>query len=144
MMVFADSSALVKLYVAETGTAAMRHLTEDADVLVSFLAFAETIATFTRLFREERLTREAFSEVCADFQADWVSFFRLPLDSGLEPLIMELCQRHSLRGADAVHLASTVMLVREGLELVFACNDQRLVEAARAEGLDVFDPAHHD
>jgi hypothetical protein len=42
------------------------------------------------------------------------------------------------RGADAIHLASA-LLVRDALQqpVTFACADIKLVAAARAEGLDV-------
>ena len=49
-----------------------------------------------------------------------------------------LLSRHSLRGTDAIHLASALLLQGALKEKVtFACADARLVSAARAEGLDV-------
>jgi hypothetical protein len=47
-----------------------------------------------------------------------------------------LLTRHALHAADAIHLASA-LLVRDGLNqpVTFACADAKLVAAARAEGL---------
>jgi hypothetical protein len=55
-----------------------------------------------------------------------------------------LVWRHSLRGADAVHLA-TALAVREEMadetEFYFVSSDLSLNRAAQAEGLAVIDPA---
>ena len=49
----------------------------------------------------------------------------------------ELVYRHSLRGYDAVHLASALTLKREadGITVFFSCFDKNLNRAARKEGL---------
>lgn len=139
-MVFVDTSALVKLYIAEEGSGALAARLAGEDVVVSTLAWAEAWATFARLHREGRLTEGAWSAVQTDFTADWGSTIRVPVDVALEPLIADLCLRRALRGADVVHLASALLLRREGLALAFAACDRCLIEAAAAEGLPTYDP----
>jgi hypothetical protein len=65
---------------------------------------------------------------------------QVPVGSAVLQLMPGLCARHPLRGADAVHLASALLLHQEGLQITFACSDRNLVEAAAAEGLVTFDP----
>jgi predicted nucleic acid-binding protein len=49
-----------------------------------------------------------------------------------------LLRRHALRSGDAIQLASCLYLERElGGPVAFVAYDQRLVDAARAEGLTV-------
>lgn len=63
---------------------------------------------------------------------------RVAVNDDLHRRVDDLLSRHSLRGADAIHLASA-LLVQGALKekVTFACADGRLVTTARAEGLDV-------
>jgi len=61
----------------------------------------------------------------------------------------ELCQKHPLRGFDAIHLASGLQL-RETLQdempelaLTYVTSDDSLLTAAEAEGLVVDNPLWH-
>lgn len=48
----------------------------------------------------------------------------------------ELTDRHPLRGFDAIHLASALLLKNKTRsDVSFSCFDERLKEAAQAEGL---------
>jgi hypothetical protein len=51
-------------------------------------------------------------------------------------MVYKVIARHSLRGFDAIHLASA-MAIRSAVtdEFYFGCYDERLNQAARAEGL---------
>ncbi len=52
VLVFCDTSSLVKLSIEEEGSAAMRRLVHDSTVTVASLAYAEALATFSRRYRE--------------------------------------------------------------------------------------------
>jgi uncharacterized protein YcbX len=57
----------------------------------------------------------------------------------LNEVIERLVGIHPLRGFDAIHLASAVLLNEKLPEdFLFACFDERLAQAARREGLKVF------
>jgi antitoxin (DNA-binding transcriptional repressor) of toxin-antitoxin stability system len=71
---------------------------------------------------------------------DWEELMQVPVGAEILALIPGLCERHPLRSADAVHLASVLLLRQEGLEIRFACSDGSLLEAAATEGLAIFDP----
>lgn len=58
-MIFCDTSAVAKLYVAERESPAVRTLLESDDqVLVSELVRAELMAVFHRQLRERKWTRD--------------------------------------------------------------------------------------
>ena len=140
MILFADTSALIKLYIDEAGSANMVERARQAVLALSVLAYAEAHATFARRRRESLLTEEEHAAVVEDFERDWQSAILVPLRPLLVGRIPELVRDHPLRGADAVHLASALTLSEAGLELSFAVADARLAEAARKEGLKAFDP----
>jgi predicted nucleic acid-binding protein len=145
LILFLDTSSLVKLYIAEPGSDRMRKAVAQGEPMaVSVLAFAEIHATFTRRRREELLQATELEELQLAFAGDWEELTQVPVGSAVLKLVPGLCERHSLRGADAVHLASALLLHQEGLQVIFACSDRHLVGAAAAEGLVTFDPASED
>lgn len=141
-VVYVDTSALAKLYVEEAGTARMRERAAAAEVVASsVLAWAEGLAMLARR-RREGLLDEAEARMLRDrFRSDFSELVTVDLDGR----VLELCERlvldHPLRGADAVHLASALVLAEAGLAVEFACSDRALMAAARAERLAAFDPA---
>ncbi len=137
MIVFFDTSAIVKRYLAETGSDAVGELWSNASLIVaSHLLYAEMIATFARKRREEPKNPATIAQMQDAFRADFQTMTRIAIDDDVHRRVDELLARHPLRGADAVHLASAV-LVHDVLQeqVTFACADVALVTAARAEGL---------
>lgn len=141
MILFVDTSALVKLYIEEEGSASMAQHARASRVAASVLAYAEIYATFGRRLREDLLTSDEHDHLVKRFERDWQSVIAMALRPDLAARIPGLIADHPLRGADAVHLASVLALRDAGLETRFAASDTRLVRAATAEGLEVLDPA---
>lgn len=141
MILFLDTSAMVKLYLAEPGSERMRGaVMEERPVAASHLAFAEIHATFARRGREELLLASELEQLRLRFADDWEELTQVPIGAEVLAFVPGLCARHSLRGGDALQLASALLLVQEGLAVTFACSDRRLLDAAAAEGLATFDP----
>ena len=54
---------------------------------------------------------------------------------------LEMVDRYALRAYDAVQLSGCLTLKTVGVESpTFVCSDQQLLEAARSELIEVFDP----
>jgi uncharacterized protein len=141
LILFLDTSALVKLYIAEPGSDRLREAVAGGEpVAASVLAFAEIHATFARRRREELLQAAELEQLQLAFASDWEELTQVPVGSAVLELVPGLCERHPLRGADAVHLASALLLHQEGLQVTFACSDRHRMGAAAAEGLVTFDP----
>jgi hypothetical protein len=119
----------------------MREAAAQGDPIVaSYLAFAEIHATFARRRREGLLLATEFEQLRLRFAEDWQELTQVPIGAEVLALVPGLCERHPLRGADALHLASALLLRQGGLEATFACSDRHLLVAAASEGLTTFDP----
>jgi len=141
VILFVDTSTLVKLYIEEAGSASMAKHARASRLAASVLAYAEIYATFGRRLREDLLTPEEHDDLVQRFERDWQSVIVMALRPALAARIPRLVGAHPLRGAAAVHLASALALHDAGLETRFAASDARLAGAATAEGFEVIDPA---
>ena len=139
MIVYFDTSALVATYVDHTCTKQARAAKRSARVATSVLTYAETLGTLGTLTRARALTRRAAAKVESEFLAEWTDIQRIKLDDRLLPDVRRIVKFHSLKGADAVQLASACLVARgcanAGVACQFACDDHDLVRAAAAEGL---------
>ena len=140
MTLFLDTSALVKLYLDEPGTQSLQKRVAETTVALSNLAYGEIYATFARRLRESLLSEDEHDSVCTAFEEDWSAVLRIPLSDEVLSRVPLLCRRHPLRGADALHLASAVMLDSRGIEVTVASSDRRLLGAAITEEIATFDP----
>jgi predicted nucleic acid-binding protein len=139
MIFYLDTSALVKLYVPERESVAVKQLVEAAEVTAtSRVAYVETRAAFARKRRERSINLKDYRTIVRDFDNDWESYFIVDVSDPLVKIAGQLAERHALRGYDAIHLASAVIIRNEGDQPVnFSCLDARLLRAARREGLSV-------
>ena len=137
MILYLDSSTLVKLYIDEPGSADVARLVAEADaVATSALAYPEVRSTFARRRRARMITPAEMTAARRDFEADWASFIAIPCDAAQARRAGELAEKHSLRGADAMHLAAFERFVSSAgdEDVEFSCADKRLTEAARRLG----------
>lgn len=134
MILYLDTSSLVKLYVDEPGSPEVQQLVDQAElVTTSVVAYAEARAALARRRREKYLKPAGYRRAKAALDADWHSILTLEVAETLAKSAGELAERHRLRGFDALHLASYLIIVREfaGEKVRFASADQALDRAAR-------------
>lgn len=147
-----DTSAMLKWYLNETGSAWLRQLlatTQPPVIVTSQLLVVEMISAFNRRVREGGVTRHDYDRLTDRLRDDCRDVCQLfALDYPLINLAWSLLERHPLRALDAAHLA-TALFVNQQLTqagaapLVFLSADNRLNDAASAEGLSVDNPNHH-
>jgi uncharacterized protein len=139
VILYLDTSALVKLYVPETDSATITHLLETAEMVsTSRVAYAEARAAFARKRREHAVTLRDYRTIVQDLENDWDTFFVVDVSDGLIKRAGQLAETFALRGYDAVHLASAAIIGERGSQAVmFACFDDKLSRAARRQGLAV-------
>lgn len=136
-MRYYDTSALVKQYLQETGSKLVLELLKSGEkVYTASLTYAESHAAFSRRTREGRLTRQTARRLAIRFDMDWESYDVVILGEDVLRLARQMLYRHPLRSADAIHLASAVLLARTSptARWSFVCADGRLCDAAKAEG----------
>jgi len=132
-----DTSALVKQYLQEAGSKLVLELLKSGEkVYTASLTYAETHAAFSRRTREGRLTRETTKRLALRFDKDWESYDIVVLSENVFRLARQMLYRHPLRSADAIHLASALLLARTSprSSWSFVCADGRLCDAAKSEG----------
>jgi predicted nucleic acid-binding protein len=139
VILYCDTSALIKRYVEEEGTDIVDSLwAASLDVATSVVAFAETAAAFSRKFREGILSEKEYAETFRTFKTDFESFILISITPSLNATIERLVRQYPLRGFDAIHLSSALIFKGSGsVSVQFACFDRPLNEAAYKEGLAI-------
>lgn len=133
MILYLETSALVKLVVSEPGSDAVDALLPAAEyVATSVIAYAECRAAIAQAARARRVAAPAAVRALAEV---WASLQTLDVDLRLGERAGELASRHLLRGMDALHLASALELRDGDAEVAFATFDRALLAAARTERL---------
>ena len=137
MILFCDTSALVKLYVHEDGTDDMVRETAASDLIaVCRIASVEIMSAMARRSREWLQESATITRARSRVVADWQHYLTLDLTQELVELAGEYADAFALRAYDSVQLAAVQTLNRElPGEVRFACFDGRLVKAARVLGI---------
>lgn len=140
MILYLDTSALVKRYFKEPySKEVIAKFQEATEIVTSSVAYSEAMASFYRKKRESALENDLMEQVIKNFQTEWHSFIRIQVTDQLNNYIDTSLKAHPLRGFDAIHLASA-MVIHEKFpdDFLFACFDQKLTQAANTEGMNTF------
>ena len=145
---YLDSSAVVKRYVAERGSEAMRALCGSAEntVFLSELALVEVSSALARRHKGGGISDEERRSYLDLFIGDCTQDYHLiPADRRAIDRAVGLTQAHLLRGYDALQLACALvasdLLRAAGVgPLRFVSADEELLAAAEAEHLPTMDP----
>jgi predicted nucleic acid-binding protein len=142
---YLDSSVWVKRYYEEGGTERVRELfSAGHSFACSDLGFVEVAATLSRKHRAGQISAESRDQGLIDLERDWRQFVQIvPIDHVITAAV-RLARDHALRGSDAIHLASALLvsqrLTGSGHRAVLATCDRELKRAAQEVGLLSFDP----
>lgn len=141
MILYLDTSALVKLFVAETHSDDIRQAASRARLIVTHaIAYVEACAAFAR-FAHARGGDALLRALRRSLDKQWAAW---EIVNVTEPLIRraaDLTGRFRLRGYDSLHLAaaeSTFEVFREHVPFQFAVFDGQLLDAAKHAGLPLF------
>jgi len=137
LILYLDTSALIKLYVTEPGSDETESLREQADLVATvMMTYAEAAAAFARRIREQPVMVASLSLARDEFFADWPQYLGIPIDQRLLHQAARLADAFALRGYDSVQLAAAHILQLQGVPgIVFASFDERLATAANLIGL---------
>jgi len=143
MILYLDTSALVKRYIQEASTDEVIALLEGAGSVGSAsLTKVEMAAAFEKTVRQGWVKRKIAMQAWQDFLDHWPSFTRLNTSSGTIDRASALAWEYGLRGYDAMHLACA-LLWKETLEtpITMATFDRDLWQASKKAGLAVWPEA---
>lgn len=147
MTVFADSSALVKLYVAEHGHEAVR--AAPFPLVIATMARVEVPSALWAKVRVGELSHADASLLVRAFQFDYHGdvqtgpvFVIVIVDESVLVNAASLAARQGLRAYDAVQLACAIAArAADPMVDTFAAFDRKLCNAALAEGFAVIESA---
>jgi predicted nucleic acid-binding protein len=131
-----DASALVKRYVEEPESPAVRRLLEESLVCTSRLSEVEVSAALVRRTREGSLSQPERDRALSALSEDMRSFYVVEFFPEIAKAARRLLLRHTLRASDAVQLASSTHVKEAAVDgVLFVAFDRRLNDAAFEEGL---------
>lgn len=138
MILYCDTSALMKLFVEEQHTDTMRRLAKGSThIVVSQLAWVEMCAGLSLKQRARQVDAPLAQRALAELRAQWARYHKLGVDQEIVSQAGALAQRFGLRAYDSVQLASAQRTHSQaGSGMSFACFDKQLGEAARAIGMN--------
>lgn len=142
---YLDASAWVKRYYRETGTTWVQDLfTRNQTIACASLGLIEVMATLARKRKAREIDSSIFQQKSQELTQDWDRFIQIQLTTEVVDIARELAKKEALRGADAVHLASALLLQKHFAEeddrLVLITSDHELKEVAQSSGVVVIDP----
>lgn len=142
MIYYLDTSALVKRYYVEKGSAWVHCLFRPDNLLVvSKVAYAEFLAALARKRREGEVGEEDFAQAVENFQREWKELVVVEVTDAVFADLLPLVRRHPLRGFDAIHLCTARWFRKQiKAEITFVCSDQNLLAAAGQENLGIHNP----
>ena len=138
MIHFFDASALVKRYIDEDDSEQVRDWLKRHLVAVSRLSELEVTSALARRCREGDFTSADRDRALQMLRRDFESFFVVEITAEVLQRSRQLLAESPLRAGDSIQLAAALEL-RERLRFptTFVAFDQRLLDAARVQELDV-------
>jgi predicted nucleic acid-binding protein len=140
MILYLDTSALVKRYVMEPGSKEVMALIEQADSVGSaVLTQVEMASALAKAVRMNSVEANHGEIAWQDFLSHWQSITRLSVTRGLVERAARLAWQYGLRGYDATHLAAA-LIWQELLEIpvTLATFDRDLWQVAKKAGMAVW------
>jgi predicted nucleic acid-binding protein len=136
VILYLDTSALVKLYAQEVGSSEVKRAVARADlVATSLVAYVEARSAFARKYRLADIDEAALKRHKDEFEQGWNRLDRLPVDVTTIRRAGDLAEQYRLKAYDAIHLATVdLMEVTVRSSIRFACFDDALNRAAARLG----------
>jgi uncharacterized protein len=149
---YADSSVLVKRHVSEIGSVWVQNLvllSQNNSIITSKLSIIEVFSAFNRRKREATISQIDYNDFAKDFSTiSNNEYHLLDLSDSIIVESQRLLENHPLRAGDAIQLATAIyarnMLQNSQLSTpIFLASDNKLLDAAIAEGFTTDNPNLH-
>jgi predicted nucleic acid-binding protein len=139
VILFCDTSALLKLFIDEEGSDVMlRERSDCTAIAVCRITWAESMAAFAQRGRVKGANQAGLTQARSMFEQTWPDFAIADVTQPLVEKAGVYAEAFALRGYDSVQLAAAHNLHEQfDLPLTFACFDRRLNQAAQLLQLEV-------
>jgi predicted nucleic acid-binding protein len=140
MIIYVDTTALVKRYVRESSSDELIALLDTAEAVgTAAIAQVEMASALVKAARLNWVERSAAVQSWEDFLTHWQSFTRIGIGTGIIERASRLAWEHELRGYDAVHLAAALVWQQTlNLSILLATYDRDLWKAGKKESLKIW------
>ncbi len=139
-----DTSALIKFYIEEEGTAQILHLAETLDgdqIVVLDVTLLESRSAVRRREREGDISGPDANRILKQIDQDASSLYLVqPLSSAVIEEAARLIDLHPLKAYDALQLAGCLVIRHSMPPVTFVCADVRLCKVSGLEGLTTLNP----
>jgi predicted nucleic acid-binding protein len=137
VILYLDTSALVKRYIVEPGSEVVNPAIAEAELVgIATIGRAELSAALAKAVRTGLLEREAALATLQLFRHEWPGMVRVQVTEAVVIRADALAWDHSLRGYDAVHLAAaSIWQEMVGAPVTMVTFDRRLWAASRSAGV---------
>ncbi|HLF74831.1 MAG TPA: type II toxin-antitoxin system VapC family toxin [Anaerolineales bacterium] len=138
MIIYFDTSALVKRYLREADSDKIMALFNEADHIIGSVVITqvEMAATFQRAVSLDVASPKLAAEIWQDFLDHWQSFTRLRIFAGTIERASENAWKYDLRGYDSLHLAAALLWQETlGVQVTLATFDRELWLAGQKAGM---------
>ena len=109
MKVFLDSSALVKRYIEEPGSARIAEICEKSkEVAVCIICVPEVLSACNRLNRENKISADQYEWIKNEFLLDMGEVIVIDLTNEVISKSIHCLEKGALRSLDALHMAAAI------------------------------------
>lgn len=139
MLLFCDTSALIKLLIDEPDSAQIHQASERAGLIAACrITWAEAMAAMARRQRDDPTSADDIETARQRLSMLWSSFTIVEVSQKLVEAAGRFADGFALKGYDSVQLAAAHELhLNTEQKVLFACYDRRLNQAAQLLQLDV-------
>jgi len=139
LILYLDTSAMIKLYIQEAGSELIKEAIDTNRIIATAgIAYSEAISAFVRLTLLNSISKKDY-EICkSSIKRDWASFFIIDVSENIIQLAADLIEKHKIRSFDGIHLASAVLLNKQiNKRVTFSSWDKKLLKSAQKEELQI-------
>lgn len=138
---FFDTSALMKVYCDEVGSACVRRIVADnTRIAVSATAYAEFHFACARLYADGMFKKRQIATVLRNFATDWQKLVVVEFNSETRKFIPKIAVQVRLKAADGIQLACGMRLAHADIPVIFVTADKKLFAAAKSLQMPLLNP----
>lgn len=143
---FLEATAFAKLFVREAGTDALIRLMESVEDNRKLIAASTPLEVYAAIRRRERaggISREDAAAALEILRLESARTVQEPLNPAVLERARQLLDRTALRWPDALQLSAALVArdMFQGTDVIFVSASKTMLDAARAEGLQVVNAA---
>jgi len=144
---FLEASAFIKLFVQEPGTDALIRLMETVEDNRKLISAATPLEVYAAIRRRERagdITPADTAQALETLRQESARAVQQPLNPAVLEAARQALDHTQLRWPQALQLGAALAArdMFKGAGITFISTSAALLEAARAEGMEILDPVH--